>query len=238
MSVTVDQKNRRICGGLTALLSLLSVLISAPAYGQPNSTRNPASQNQANQNIDAALVNSHEQSVASLLPTTTGPDKPAHLTAITHCEIFFQSDLPVAAILNDQKKACIEGLLEEFDKLTDAKLKIYGHQDETDEDGLSRKFAEYIQDYLIKEFGVAAANVVVHKPDFGHTCPHVENKKNKNRRVEIWIVHPGNEDPRSEALKESLKKDPENEALKKCLQNVPKTNPPESSATSNGSPPS
>ena len=220
MSVTVDQKNRRICGGLTALLSLLLVLISAPAYGQPNSTRNPASQNQANQTDNAAFVHSREQGASFPLPTITNAEKPAPLK-ITNCEIFFQPGLPVAANLNEEKQECINGLLEEFDKLTDAKLKIYGHQDETDEDGLSRKFAEYIQDYLIKEFGVAAANVVVHKPDLGHTCPHVENKKSKNRRVEIWIVHPGNEDPRSKALKESLKKDPENEALKKCLQNVP-----------------
>lgn len=229
MSVTVDQKNRRICGGLTALLSLLLVLISAPAYGQPNSTRNPASQNQANQNIDAALVNSHEQSVASLLPTATGPDKPAHLTAITHCEIFFQSEPEEAAILNEETKKCIAGLIEDFGKLTDAKLNLYGHRHPTEEDNLSFDRAKSIRDYLVNERMIDRRSVTEY--DFGSACPHPGNKDNKNekanlnRRVQIWIV------PQD-------KEHPENEEIKKCLKNVPKTNPPESSATSNGVPPS
>ncbi len=227
MSVTVDQKNsqknRRICGGLTALLSLVLLLISASATGQPGLTRNLVSHRD-----DAALARSREPVAALALPSATRAHVPAPTPPKnTHCEIFFQSNQSVKYELNPEEKECLDGLIGEFNKLLDekrdVKLKVYGHRHPTptEKANLSHDRAESFIRYLIGELGIAVERVIPH--DFGDTCPHREKK---NRRIQVWIVPQG-------------KDDPEDEDLKKCLQKASsKTNRPERSATSSGIPPS
>lgn len=95
--------------------------------------------------------------------------------------------------VNNVHKAILDDVALRLEQDPTAILVIDGHQDASEPPNLSRRRAENVKRYLVREKGIDPDRIVVRF--FGARRPHPSGKRELNRRVELWIVPSGAELP-------------------------------------------